>query len=513
MRVIRMGTAPQYYDRLIGTEAEIRAYTPTTEFAEGRATDTRTTWFWDGEWNIAGGDFDKVGDTLVSSGPVRAPGLQLSASSDSDAWVTALPDGTIAMSGPVSAPGLLTPARALGLSPNNAPEINYAAMVAAIQSDRAIQLEPGVYRISNSVTFNANVENFSLRGMGMGLTTIQFEQDAEGNGFRIGHSSLSAKNITFSDLTLSSVATMPAYGPTQYGLLAVGIGVFTIEDFHVLRCGFTCPDNCSNGVKSVLQTGCRLVGLRIEACKFYDISRCGIEIWSPGAQAYLADGISVVHNSFVGIGVKTVNLALAKSLAVSVVTYFGRSEIAYNYFCDIRKDAGGYNGSAIECSGQSNIHDNSFDQSVLKFSSILISNNNIGVRVAYNRDVGITTFGGFVWKIYDVNGPLTFEGNEIRGTVELRGGKNTLIAGNTMDTMSVGAGSGSAKPTNLYLKDNYMGLNTNHSTVINCSVNACPGWRITGNTMRFSGANMIDNPANLLNPLIAQNILNDVIAP
>lgn len=71
MRVIRMGTAPQYYDRLIGTEAEIRAYTPTTEFAEGRATDTRTTWFWDGEWNIASGDFDKVNGTIAMSGPLR----------------------------------------------------------------------------------------------------------------------------------------------------------------------------------------------------------------------------------------------------------------------------------------------------------------------------------------------------------------------------------------------------------------------------------------------------------
>lgn len=46
-------------------------------------------------------DPDIVNSTIVMSGPVQAPGLRLSTSSDSDAWVTALPDGTIAMSGPV----------------------------------------------------------------------------------------------------------------------------------------------------------------------------------------------------------------------------------------------------------------------------------------------------------------------------------------------------------------------------------------------------------------------------
>ena len=54
-----------------------------------------------------GGPFKRINGAVVSQDPILAPGLQLSASSGSGAWVTALPDGTIAMSGPVQAQSFL----------------------------------------------------------------------------------------------------------------------------------------------------------------------------------------------------------------------------------------------------------------------------------------------------------------------------------------------------------------------------------------------------------------------
>jgi hypothetical protein len=251
----------------------------------------------------------------------------------------------------------------------------------------------------------------------------------------------------------------------------------------------------------------------VDSCDFDQISRAGIELWPQAATTYAVDGIVVKNCTFTNIGVKVSNTAVAESLACSIVTNAGKIEIANNYFKDIKVDAGGTNGSAIEASGDCNVHDNRFDQSGQKFSSILISVNNRAVRITDNRDIGISTFGGFTWKIYNAAGPVILRGNRIRGTVEIRGGSNIMLTENEMDTMSVGAGTASSPCLNLFLDRNYMGLDTSRSAVVYSTVPGCTGWRIIGNTVKFTGSSMIDVTSNVASPIVASNIINGVLVP
>lgn len=409
------------------------------------------------------------------------------------------------------APNLIIPGSFFGLHPDATPEENHAAFLTAIASNRTIQLLDGVYRVSGQLVIDTDLIAFSLRGMGMHRTTIQFEQGAAGNGFVFGVTDKTYTGLEFSDMHITSAAVLPSYGGS-YGLVAPGVASCTIVDFQINRCKFSCPENSSNGIKGVYMDGSVLRDFIVDSCEFDAISRAAIELWPQTATAYSVDGVVVKNSRFTNIGVKVSNVAVAESLGISIVTNAGKIEIANNYFKDVKVDAGGLNGTAIECSGDVSVHDNRFDQSGTKFSSILISVNNRAVRLADNRDIGIATFGGFEWKVFNAVGPVIIRGNRIRGTLSIRGGKNILLAENEMDTVSVGAGTGSAPCTNLYLDRNYIGLDTSRSAVINCSVAGCVGWRITGNTIKHTGANIIDNPSNVT-ALLSTNIINDVVVP
>lgn len=455
----------------------------------------------DGYLYVQGGDL-----SIGTSSPNTYTNFFAGGTSSQNVVATISTSG-ISSIGPIYSTNLPIPAPYFGILPTNTPEDNYAGFLRAINSNTQIQLLDGVYQVSQAIQISKNLSEFSIIGLGRTRSVISFGQSANGNGFWFGTGNYNYNNILFKDLGITSTAILSSYG-TNYGLICPSSETAQIQNFKIIGCDFSCSANASNAIKCVCKTGSSIIDFVVDDCDFHDVSRAGIEIWSPVTSGYVADGLVVKNSRFERIGIKCTNLVVAESLAISIVTSTGKIEISNNRFKNLHVDAGGINGSAIEASGEAHIHDNRFDQSLQKFTSILVSNNNRGVRLDDNRDVGITTYGGFNWKVYNSNGPIIFKGNRIRGTIEFRGGKNIYFLENEMDTITLG----SPVTTNLLLDKNFMGLDTSRTNVINCGTSGHTNIRITNNTIKCSGG-IVDNPSNLTSAVYSFNIVNDIYIP
>lgn len=178
------------------------------------------------------------------------------------------------------------------------PMANSASIISAYKDNAVIILPPCLFRISSCDLPPAN--NVTIKGHESGTIVVICANCA---GFNLvkGHS-----NVILSDFAITREVN------SGYGMISKYGNTGHLKNIKIVNVEFSAPDSAWNAITLHPWEGDAFDNIVISRCKFSDIGRMGIEVWSSAApNSYQVDNVKIEECEFSGIGLVTEPLCIS----------------------------------------------------------------------------------------------------------------------------------------------------------------------------------------------------------
>lgn len=259
-------------------------------------------------------------------------------------------------------------------APENSTEVSTVTeLIAGLESDRNLYLNPGKYVLPNRLIFQNNISNLQLTGADGAEITGDFKTLMWFQG--------TAKNIKFNNIKFSAYE---GSGTTAYGAGLVDFSN-SAEDIFFENCTFTNPQVSTNGIKFVSEGTASSRNINILNCTFVDIGRMAIELQNHTHDGILRfDGVTIQNNEFKSLGLQS-----QYGMAISLSGAGKNAMLSDNTIIDAKD-----RGIEILGYGDLTIANNTFSAPNTAYNVITLEKDGVGEE--YTKNVLITGNSGTV---------------------------------------------------------------------------------------------------------------------